>query len=64
VHYQVPAQHTWKGIFDLLTDPTDATARELRRRYVFKMIPMLNPDGQRSARDDDDDDVCACVCCW
>ena len=42
---QVPAQHTWKGIFNLLIDPDDLIAIELRRRYVFKMIPMLNPDG-------------------
>jgi len=43
---EVPAQHTWKGVFNLLMDKNDLCARELRRRYVFIMIPMLNPDGE------------------
>jgi hypothetical protein len=43
---EVPAQHAFKGIFNLLMDPKDLRARELRKRYVFKMIPMLNPDGK------------------
>lgn len=42
---EVPAQHTFKGVLSLLMDPDDQTARELRARYVFKLIPMLNPDG-------------------
>jgi hypothetical protein len=48
---EVPAQHTFKGILSLLLDPNDLTAKALRARYVFKMIPMLNPDG-RCSRDD------------
>ena len=42
---EVPAQHTFKGILNLLMDPNDLRAKELRARYVFKLIPMLNPDG-------------------
>lgn len=42
---EVPAQHTFRGILSLLLDPDDQCARELRARYVFKLIPMLNPDG-------------------
>jgi len=42
---EVPAQHTFKGILNLLMDPQDLCAKELRKRYVFKLIPMLNPDG-------------------
>jgi hypothetical protein len=41
----VPAQHAFKGILNLLMDKDDMRARELRARYVFKLIPLLNPDG-------------------
>jgi hypothetical protein len=43
---EIPAQHTMKGILDLLLDENDLRAKELRKRYVFKIIPMLNPDGK------------------
>jgi cytosolic carboxypeptidase protein 5 len=43
---EVPAQHTFKGILDLLMDENDLCGKELRARYVFKLIPMLNPDGK------------------
>ena len=33
------------GIFQLLLDPENVIARELRKRYVFKIVPMINPDG-------------------
>ena len=42
---EVPAQHTMKGIINLLLDKNDLCAIELRRKYVFKIIPILNPDG-------------------
>jgi cytosolic carboxypeptidase protein 5 len=43
---EVPAQHTWKGIHDFLLDPNDIRAIALRRKYVFKIVPILNPDGK------------------
>jgi hypothetical protein len=42
---EVPAQFTLKGALDLLMDPADKRARELRKRFVFKLVPILNPDG-------------------
>eukprot|EP01031_Cornospumella_fuschlensis_P030739 gene30739-37141_t len=42
---EVPAQHTFKGILNLLLDPHDPIASALRSHYLFKLIPMLNPDG-------------------
>jgi len=42
---EVPAQYTFKGMLDLLLDKTDLRAITLRKRYVFKLIPLLNPDG-------------------
>ena len=33
-----------KGIIDYLTGPT-LSAKILRDNFVFKIIPMLNPDG-------------------
>ena len=45
---EVPSQYTLKGIIDFLLDENDLRAKELRKRYVFKIIPMLNPDGKFS----------------
>jgi len=33
-----------KGVIDYLTGPT-LSARVLREIFVFKIVPMLNPDG-------------------
>jgi len=34
-----------KGILDYLTNPENQEAKMLREKYIFKIIPMLNPDG-------------------
>ncbi|KYN37082.1 Cytosolic carboxypeptidase NnaD [Trachymyrmex septentrionalis] len=41
---ETPSSWTMKGIIDFLTGDTNR-ARELRERFVFKLVPMLNPDG-------------------
>lgn len=34
-----------RGLLDHLTDPRDPEMIRLRRAYVFKVVPSLNPDG-------------------
>jgi len=34
-----------KGVLDFITDPDDKEAELLRDKFVFKIVPMLNPDG-------------------
>ena len=34
-----------KGCLDFLTDPNSIEAEMLRQNFVFKVVPMLNPDG-------------------
>ncbi|XP_043666701.1 cytosolic carboxypeptidase 2 isoform X1 [Vespula pensylvanica] len=41
---ETPSSWTMKGIIDFLTSESNR-AKELRERFVFKLIPMLNPDG-------------------
>ncbi|GMH79211.1 hypothetical protein TL16_g08069 [Triparma laevis f. inornata] len=41
---ETPAQFVWDGILNLLLSD-DCRAVQLRSQYVFKMVPMLNPDG-------------------
>ncbi|KAK7475648.1 hypothetical protein BaRGS_00033141 [Batillaria attramentaria] len=40
------SQASWmmKGLLEFVTGP-DPVAQELRDRFIFKMVPMLNPDG-------------------
>ena len=34
-----------RGVMDFLTDVENAEAKMLREKFIFKIIPMLNPDG-------------------
>lgn len=34
-----------EGLIDYLVDKDDPNAAELRNRFVFKIVPMINPDG-------------------
>ncbi|XP_023289899.1 cytosolic carboxypeptidase 2 [Orussus abietinus] len=41
---ETPSSWMMKGIIDFLTGDSNQ-ARELRERFIFKLVPMLNPDG-------------------
>ncbi|CAB3370016.1 Hypothetical predicted protein [Cloeon dipterum] len=41
---ETPSSFMMKGLIDFLTG-NSAPARELRAKFIFKLIPMLNPDG-------------------
>ena len=42
---ETPASHVWEGMLQFLLHPTDPRAIALRERFVFKLIPIINPDG-------------------
>ena len=42
---ETPASHVLDGALKFLLDPADPRAIALRSQFVFKLIPMINPDG-------------------
>jgi len=34
-----------RGVLKFITDPHNKEAKMLRENFIFKIIPMLNPDG-------------------
>ncbi|EKX31473.1 hypothetical protein GUITHDRAFT_159045 [Guillardia theta CCMP2712] len=40
-----PAQWMWDGAIDFLVNKEDPRAKALRRAFVFKVVPIINPDG-------------------
>lgn len=42
---EVAASHSMNGIIKFLLNKKDARAHFLRKFFVFKIIPILNPDG-------------------
>ena len=42
---ETPASHVFNGMIRFLMDAEDDRAQALRDSFVFKLIPILNPDG-------------------
>ncbi|CAD7938747.1 unnamed protein product [Amoebophrya sp. A25] len=42
---ETPASYIMEGFLKFLTHPHDKRAAELRKYFIFKCVPMLNPDG-------------------
>eukprot|EP00736_Rhodelphis_marinus_P007140 Rmarinus@m.3740 len=42
---ETPGRHVFNGFFNFITDEEDPRAQCLRSNFVFKLVPMINPDG-------------------
>ncbi|NOQ37736.1 hypothetical protein GQ472_02500, partial [archaeon] len=42
---ETPGRHVVQGLIEFLVNETNETSKELRNNYIWKIIPMLNPDG-------------------
>ena len=42
---ETPASYVLNGIWNFITNEKSEQARILRQRFVFKVVPVLNPDG-------------------
>ncbi len=40
-----PGSWMLNGALDIITDPKNEQGKILRKNFVFKVVPMLNPDG-------------------
>ena len=42
---ETPASHVLRGMIDFILRKNDKRSDSLRRNFVFKIIPIINPDG-------------------